>query len=100
MWYEPKNGRIVFSVRVVPGSSKNLLDRIVGEELKIKIKAPPVEGAANKELIKFLGKRFKIPKSDIRILSGETGRRKRIELPYNEKVAQFIKEREDGRESL
>ncbi|OQX72907.1 MAG: YggU family protein [Campylobacteraceae bacterium 4484_4] len=100
MWYERKGERVVLSIRAVPGSSRNLFAEIMDDALKIKIKAPAVEGAANRELVKFLGKSFKIPKSEIRFLSGDTSKRKRIEMPCNDKVAQFIKEREDGRESV
>ena len=48
--------------------------------LKIKLKAPPVDGAANKELIKFLSKKFKIPKTDISIKKGGSSKTKEIEI--------------------
>jgi len=50
------------------------------DALKIKLKAPPVEGAANKELIKFLSKLLKVSKSDIVIKKGETSKNKEIEI--------------------
>lgn len=75
-----KDGAIIFAVRVIPRSSTN---EIVGEldgALKIKLSAPPVDGAANKELIKFLSKSFGISKSQIEIISGETSKKKRIRI--------------------
>ena len=69
------------------------------DSLKVAIKAPAVEGAANKELVKFLSKMFKVPKSDIVFVSGETSKRKHIKMPYNENIAEFLKEM-DERESL
>ncbi len=68
-------------IKVTPRSSKN---EIVGElpdgTFKIKLKAPPVDGEANVELIKFLSKEWKIPKSNIKILKGQTSRNKLIEI--------------------
>lgn len=75
-----------------PSSGKNAFAGIYDDTLKIYIKAPAVEGAANRELVKFLSKSFKIPKSEIVLLSGETGKRKRLRLPINEKVEEFINE--------
>ena len=71
---------ITITVRVVPRSSKT---EIVGDHdgaLKIKLKAPPVDGAANEELIRFLSKHFGVPKANVQIISGLTGRNKRIRL--------------------
>jgi uncharacterized protein (TIGR00251 family) len=74
------NGSISFSIRVIPRSSKS---EIVGEHdsaLKIKLKSPPVEGAANEELIVFLSKLLNTPRSNIEILSGRSSRSKRIRV--------------------
>lgn len=71
---------IIFNVRVIPRSSKS---EIVGEydgNLKVKLTSPPVDGKANKELIKLLSKELKTAKSDIKIVSGETSKSKRIEI--------------------
>ena len=48
--------------------------------IKIQLKAPPVEGAANKALIEFLAKKLKVPKAAIRIESGELSRLKRVNV--------------------
>ena len=80
-WMEEKENGIVLSVRVVPRASKDALAGLLGDEaLKIRIQAPPVEGKANAYLVKFLSKRWKISRTNIEILSGETGRNKRIEI--------------------
>jgi uncharacterized protein (TIGR00251 family) len=49
-----------------------------GAALKIRLKAPPVDGEANAELIRFLSKHFKIPKSRISIIRGETSKKKLV----------------------
>jgi uncharacterized protein len=71
---------VTFSVRVLPRSSRN---EIVGESegiLRIKLTAPPVEGAANKALVEFLSGKLKVAKSRITILTGQTGRAKVISV--------------------
>jgi len=86
-----KEGYVTFKIKAAPNSSINKIAGIYGDAIKINIKAPAVEGAANKELIKFLSKKFKIPKSEI-ILKGETSKQKYITLPINEKIQDFVKE--------
>lgn len=71
---------VTFSVRVLPRSSRN---EIVGEAegvLRIKLTAPPVEGAANKLLVEFLSEKLNISKSRITIIAGQTGRAKVISV--------------------
>ena len=90
MWYEKKDESVIFYIKAQPNSSQNKIAGVLGDSLKINIKAPAVEGAANKELIKFLSKTFKIAKSDIEFVSGEMSKRKAIKMPLNEKVKEFI----------
>ena len=90
-FYEIRDDKIIINIKAQPNSSKNKIAGLYDmDKLKINIKAPAVEGAANKELIKFLSKMFKIPKSDI-ILKGENSKRKQVVLPMNEKVREFLK---------
>ena len=75
-----KDGSISFPVRVIPRASRS---EIVGEHdgaMKIKIAAPPVDGAANAELIKLLASKFNVSKGDIEIIGGETSKNKRIKI--------------------
>lgn len=91
MWYEIKDGYIIINVKAIPNSSKNVIAEVLEDQIKVKIKAPAVEGAANKELVKFFSKEFKVSKSDIEFIGGMTSKRKRIKLPFNEKVEKLIK---------
>ncbi len=59
-------------------SSKNMIAGRHNDSLKIKLTAPPVDGAANSMCIKFLAKSFNVPKSSIEIISGHTARNKKI----------------------
>jgi uncharacterized protein (TIGR00251 family) len=75
-----RDGRLVFRVQVVPRASRS---EIVGEHngaLRVRLAAPPVDGAANDELIHVLAKRFRIPRSAVTILSGHGGRLKQVSI--------------------
>jgi uncharacterized protein (TIGR00251 family) len=67
------------SVKVIPGSKE---DKIMEENgmIKIKLKAKPIDGKANKYLISFLSKRLNTPKSKISIIKGEKRREKLLEI--------------------
>lgn len=64
-------------IKVTPCSSRNeIVEEIADGTLKIRLKAAPVDGEANEELIKFLSKTWKIPKNNIKIKSGKTSKNK------------------------
>ncbi len=78
--FTEKNNEIIFSARIIPRASKS---EIVGEHdhaLKVRIAAPPVDGAANAELIKLLAKTFGVSKSQVEILGGQTSKIKQIKI--------------------
>ena len=68
---------ILVRFRILPGASRN---EIVFDEdfVKIKIAAQPVENKANKALIEFLSKHFRLPKSSIKIIKGENTKEKTL----------------------
>jgi len=69
---------IRFKIYVQPKASRNTVVGLHDDALKIRLTAPPVDGAANKLCIKFLSKITGIPKAAIRIASGQTSRTKHI----------------------
>jgi uncharacterized protein len=75
-----ENDDLLISIKVQPRASKDELAEILGDSLKVRITAPPVDGAANKHLIAFLAKVFKVSKSQVTLISGETGRDKRLRV--------------------
>ena len=79
-WFEEKNEYLILNIRVVPRASKDAIQGLLGDALKVRIQAPPVEGKANAHLVKFLSKHWKTPRGSIEILSGETGRNKRLRI--------------------
>ena len=73
-----ENGLII-KIKIVPNSSKN--DIILEEGfIKVKITAQPIENKANKALVEYLSKQFKIPKTNIEIIKGETSKEKTLLL--------------------
>lgn len=74
---DDKNGTLLL-LYIQPGASRSEVVGLHGERLKIRIKAPPVEGAANEELVNFLAKRLNLSRSKIHFLRGETSRQKDI----------------------
>ena len=71
------NKQIIFTLRILPNSSKNEI--IKSEDvIKVKITSPPVDGKANKTLIEYLSKSFKIPKTSFKIIKGETSKDKTL----------------------
>ena len=75
-----KSGALIITVRVIPKSSRS---EIAGEHdgaLKVKLNAPPIDGAANAELVRLLAKTFGVPKSQIEILKGQRSKIKQIKI--------------------
>ncbi|WP_314722149.1 DUF167 family protein YggU [Haemophilus pittmaniae] len=64
-----------------PKASKDQILGLHGDELKISITAPPIDGQANAYLVKFLSKLFKVPKSTIILEKGELNRHKQVWIP-------------------
>jgi uncharacterized protein (TIGR00251 family) len=96
MFYERLGEQVRIRIKAQPAASRNAFCGLYGEDaLKIAIKAPAVEGAANKELVKFLSKRFKVPKSEIVFKSGQTSKIKTIDLPWTEQFDAFVQEIEE-----
>ena len=69
-----------FSVRIQPRSAKNGVTRMEDGSLRIRLTAPPVDGAANEALVKFLSDALAVSKSVVEIVSGHTGRQKIIRI--------------------
>ena len=77
-WFKQTAEGVVINLRVVPRSSRNEICGVIGDALKIRLRAPPLEGKANKALVEFLSWEFEVSKKNISFLSGETCRTKRI----------------------
>ena len=72
MFFERKGDSIILRVRLSPNSSV------------------PEKGKANQELVKFLGRLLRLPKSEIKIIGGETDRCKKLQLPFAAETAEKL----------
>jgi len=71
---------LILDIRVIPRASKTQIVGMHDGALKVRIAAPPVDGAANAELVKVLAKAFGVSKSSVEIIFGETSKTKRIRI--------------------
>jgi uncharacterized protein (TIGR00251 family) len=78
--FTEESGALTFAVRVVPRASKSALAGEHGGALKVRVAAPPVEGAANEELARFLSKAFGVAARDVEIVSGRASKTKRVRV--------------------
>lgn len=81
-----QNGASAVSCHVQPNASRTAIAGMYGEELKITLKTPPVDGKANKELCRFFADEFGLPGSSVLLISGQTSRRKRVLIPVDREI--------------
>ena len=90
--FTQKNDALYFTVRVAPRASKS---EIAGEHdgaLKVRIASPPIDGAANAELVKLLAKTFGVSKSQVEIVAVETSKTKHLKIAgaKQEKLSEIV----------
>ncbi|MFS8638416.1 MAG: DUF167 domain-containing protein [Gemmatimonadota bacterium] len=78
--FEQRGDAVRIPVRAQPRASRSELAGEYDGALKVRLAAPPVEGAANEELVRFLARLLGVPKSAVRVVSGESGRNKMVEV--------------------
>lgn len=71
---------LLLDIRAQPRASRDALGEVLGERIKLRITAPPVDGRANAHLIDFLARLFDVPRSQVTLLSGESCRDKRLRV--------------------
>lgn len=91
MFYSIEDERVTLRLKAQPGASKNEWCELYGDEaIKVRIKAPAVEGEANEELRKFMAKSFKLSKSDILFKTGQHSKFKIVTFPLTQTVKEWI----------
>jgi uncharacterized protein (TIGR00251 family) len=78
MWIQETPEGVILKAAVQPGGFRNEIVGLKGDALKIRLTAPPVEGAANKMCVDFLAKILKVRKSDVEIIRGQASRSKKV----------------------
>lgn len=80
-WFrQAGDGRITLTLHIQPGAKKTEFAGLHGDALKIRLAAPPVDGKANEALVRFLADVLDLPKSAVMLKSGQTSRRKVLEV--------------------
>lgn len=80
MYVKAVPGGVVFKIRVMPRSARDELAGVHGEALKVRLTAPPVEGAANEACIAYLARCLGLPRRRLSIVSGQSSREKLIRV--------------------
>jgi hypothetical protein len=82
-WRREDGDALVLTLHVQPGAKRTEIAGTHGEALKIRVKAPPVEGKANTELLRYLAAVFGVPLRQITLVHGDSSRHKvlRVERP-------------------
>ena len=71
---------------VQPGASRDAFPGLYGERLKVQISAPPVDGKANKHLLKYIAKAFGVAKTRVTLVRGESSRQKTLKITDPQKL--------------
>ena len=79
-WLRESAGRTTLTLHIQPGARKTEVAGLHGDALKIRLAAPPVDGKANAALIEFVADRLGLAKSAVSLKSGQTSRRKVLEV--------------------
>lgn len=79
-WITETGNGVVVSIHAAPKSSRNEVQGLHGSALKVRLRAPPVEGKANQALIEFLASSFGIPAGHVSVVSGHSCRQKRVAI--------------------
>ncbi len=79
-WRREDADGIVLSLHIQPGAKRTEVAGVHGKALKIRLAAPPVDGKANAQLIRFLAAAFGVPARAVTLLRGETSREKTVRI--------------------
>ena len=77
-WLQETPRGVTLALRLAPRAARDAVQGVLGDALKIRLTAPPVEGQANAALLRFLRDRLELPASQVQLVSGLTGRNKRV----------------------
>lgn len=95
MWLREHGEGTLLSVKVHPRASRNEIGELQGDELKIRVTAPPVDAAANEAVVRLLAKALGCPRGSVRLVRGGTSRHKSIFIAGMTPVEVMAKLREN-----
>lgn len=77
-WLKETERGVILNIRVVPRAARDGLAGLWQDAVKIRLQAPPVEGKANRALVRFLSRLLDVPPSSLQVVSGKNARQKRL----------------------
>ncbi len=80
LWAQQRDGALLIRVHARPGARRSAFAGVHGERLKIALQAPPVDGRANDQLLRFLAQALELPRSALQIVSGASSREKSVAI--------------------
>ena len=80
MWYTSKANVITLHVYVQPGAKSTEITGLHDGLLKVRLATPAIEGRANEALQKFMARLFHVPNRQVRLIRGDKGKRKTLEI--------------------
>lgn|GEM_PF-201405 len=89
-FYKWQDNNLLLKIHIQANGKTNEFIGIHNQSLKVKIKSPPIDGKANKTIIKFLATKFNLSKSSISIISGELNRAKRVLIKEVNKLPEWL----------
>ena len=81
---------LVLRLYIQPKASRDSIIGLHGDELKVAITAPPVDGQANAHLVKYLAKQFRVAKNQVLIEKGELGRHKQVKISHPQQIPSAV----------
>ncbi len=79
-WYQLSDNLVSITLHIQPGAKRNQIVGLHGDALKIKLAAPPIDGRANEELLKFIADIFGVPQKNVALLRGPLSRHKVVTI--------------------
>jgi uncharacterized protein len=79
-WLTAAGTAWLLTLHVQPGAKVTVIQGRHGDALKIRLAAPPVDGKANTELVRFLADALQVPRSAVELIAGQTSRQKRVRI--------------------
>ena len=92
MWFKIENQSVLLFIYAKPNAKHTALLNIANDALHIALHAKPQDGKANAELISFISKLFKIPKTQITLARGDNSRYKQLKIPLTDNVMNVLEQ--------
>ncbi|MBI3570173.1 MAG: YggU family protein [Gammaproteobacteria bacterium] len=89
-WFRRDGADLILQVQVQPRAKSDAIAGVIGDRLKVRLTAPPVEGRANEHLVAYLAKLFDVPRRHVVLERGETSKRKQLRILSPQKLPENL----------